>query len=164
MPHLKVRYVAKILQEYRQHVQKDKGWPALSISMADIPELSGMMHGFIDLIFEYDGKYYVADYKSTHLGDSSRDYNTEKLHENNQHHLYDLQYLLYSLALHKYLKQQLSDYSFEAHFGGVFYLYLRGMSPENQHSGESSGVFFDKVDPQYIDLLEELFSQIKEEV
>jgi exodeoxyribonuclease V beta subunit len=164
MPHLKVRHVAKVLQQYRQHLQKSKGWSALSISMADIPELSGMMHGFIDLIFEHDGKYYVADYKSTHLGNSPRDYRSEKLHENNQHHLYDLQYLLYSLALHKYLKQQLSDYSFEAHFGGVFYLYLRGMSPESQIAGESSGVFFDKVGPQYIELLEELFNQTKEEV
>ncbi|MFQ3206386.1 MAG: exodeoxyribonuclease V beta subunit [Glaciecola sp.] len=164
MPHLKVRHVAKLLQQYRQHLQKNKDWSALSISMADIPELSGMMHGFIDLIFEHDGKYYVADYKSTHLGDSPKDYNTEKLHENNQHHLYDLQYLLYSLALHKYLKQQLSDYSFNIHFGGVFYLYLRGMSPESQIAGEFSGVFFDKVDPHYIDLLEELFSQTKKEV
>ncbi len=85
-------------------------------------------------------------------------------HKNNQHHLYDLQYLLYSLALHKYLKQQLSDYSFEIHFGGVFYLYLRGMSPESKIAGGSSGVFFDKVHPHYIDLLEELFSQAKEEV
>jgi exodeoxyribonuclease V beta subunit len=164
MPQLKVRHVAKVLQQYRKHLQKNKGWSALSISMADIPELSGMMHGFIDLIFEHDGKYYVADYKSTHLGNSAIDYHTEKLHKNNQHHLYDLQYLLYSLALHKYLKQQLSDYSFEIHFGGVFYLYLRGMSPESKIAGGSSGVFFDKVDPHYIDLLEELFSQAKEEV
>jgi len=164
MPNLKVRQVAKVLQQYRQHLQKIKGWSALSISMADIPELSGMMHGFIDLIFEHDGKYYVGDYKSTHLGNSSSDYKIEKLHENNQQHLYDLQYLLYSLALHKYLKQQLGDYSFDTHFGGVFYLYLRGMSPEGQIDGESSGVFFDKVDPQYIELLEELFSQIKEGV
>jgi exodeoxyribonuclease V beta subunit len=163
MPHLKVRHVAKVLQQYRQHLRKSRGLSALSISMADIPELSGMMHGFIDLIFEHDGKYYVADYKSTHMGDSPRHYSTEKLHENNQQHLYDLQYLLYSLALHKYLKQQLGDYSFETHFGGVFYLYLRGMSPDSQFDGGSSGVFFDKVDKQYIDLLENLFKPTKEE-
>jgi exodeoxyribonuclease V beta subunit len=163
MPHLKVRHVAKVLQQYRQHLRKNRGLSALNISMADIPELSGMMHGFIDLIFEYDGKYFVADYKSTHLGDSARHYSTEKLHENNQQHLYDLQYLLYSLALHKYLKQQLGDYSFETHFGGVFYLYLRGMSPDNQLADGSSGVFFDKVDKQYIDLLENLFEPTKAE-
>jgi exodeoxyribonuclease V beta subunit len=164
MPHLKVRQVAKVLQQYRQHLRQNRGLPALSISMPDIPELSGMMHGFIDLIFEHDGKYYVADYKSTHLGDSALLYSIEKLHENNQQHLYDLQYLLYSLALHKYLKQQLGDYSFEIHFGGVFYLYLRGMSPDSQLDGGSSGVFFDKVDKQYIDLLENLFMPTKEEV
>jgi len=66
--------------------------------------------------------------------------------------------------LHKYLKQQLGDYSFEIHFGGVFYLYLRGMSPDSQLDGGSSGVFFDKVDKQYIDLLENLFMPTKEEV
>ena len=132
--------------------------------MADIPELSGMMHGFIDLIFEHDGKYYVADYKSTHLGDSYADYHNEKLHENNQHHLYDLQYLLYSLALHKYLQQQLSDYSFETHFGGVFYLYLRGMSAQAIQDGQAMGVFFDKVDAHYIELLDNLFTASQAEV
>ena len=164
MPNLKVRHIAKVLQQYRQHLQQERGFSALSISMADIPELSGMMHGFIDLIFEHDGKYYVADYKSTHLGDSCADYQSEKLHENNQQHLYDLQYLLYSLALQKYLQQQLVDYSFETHFGGVFYLYLRGMSPESIKDGQSTGVFFDRVNEKYLKQLDNLFNDIQEGV
>lgn len=164
MPSLKVKYIAKVLQQYRQHLQQERGFSALSISMADIPELSGMMHGFIDLIFEHDGKYYVADYKSTHLGDSYADYHSEKLNENNQHHLYDLQYLLYSLALHKYLQQQVVNYSFETHFGGVFYLYLRGMSAEETQDGQSKGVFFDKVDKNYLELLDNLFNASQAEV
>jgi exodeoxyribonuclease V beta subunit len=164
MPNLKVRELAKVLQQYRQYVQTNKGYSALPISMLDIPKLSGMMHGFIDLIFEQDGKYYVADYKSTHLGESLKDYSVEHLHKNNQHHLYDLQYLLYSLALHKYLKQQVPDYSFESHFGGVYYLYLRGMSPSSIVNGMSTGVFFDRVDAQFIDSLEALFSSEVEEV
>lgn len=164
MPSLKVRHIATVLQKYRQHLQQEKGFSALSISMADIPELSGMMHGFIDLIFEHDGKYYVADYKSTHLGDSYADYHSEKLNENNQHHLYDLQYLLYSLALHKYLQQQLVDYSFETHFGGVFYLYLRGMSAEETQDGQSKGVFFDRVDEKYLQMLDTLFNAKQAEV
>ncbi|MFQ3249557.1 MAG: exodeoxyribonuclease V beta subunit [Glaciecola sp.] len=164
MPNLKVRDVAKVMHQYRQHVQKRRALPALPIHMGDIPELSGMMHGFIDLIFEKNDKYYVADYKSTHLGDSSIEYSTEHMHKNNQQHLYDLQYLLYSLALHKYLKQQLPNYSFEKHFGGVYYLYLRGMSPDFQLDGESCGVFFDKIELQFIQQLEELFSPEKLEV
>lgn len=164
MPNLKVREVAKVLKKYRLHVQKTTGFPALTMSMANIPQLSGMMHGFIDLIFEQDGKYYVADYKSTHLGESPQDYTMDKLHKNNQHHLYDLQYLLYSLALHKYLKQQVGNYTFEEHFGGVYYLYLRGMSPEYQVEGKSTGVFFDKVDSEFIELLDTLFSSQVQEV
>ena len=164
MPNLKVRDVAKLLQVYRQHLQQQRELEALPIFMADIPELSGMMHGFIDLIFEHKGKYYVADYKSTHLGDRPEEYSTALMHKNNQHHLYDLQYLLYSLALHKYLKQQIKDYSFESHFGGVYYLYLRGMSPEFKIDGDSTGVFFDKVEVQFISMLEALFQPEAQEV
>ena len=158
MPNLKVTELAKLLTQYRHHIEEKKGFDALPISMPNIPELTGMMHGFIDLIFEENGKFYVADYKSTHLGNAPEDYKAANLHENNQHHLYDLQYLLYSLALHKYLQQHLSDYAFEKHFGGVFYLYLRGMSPDYQFNKESAGVFFDKVEPKFIYSLNELFN------
>ena len=78
--------------------------------------------------------------------------------------MYDLQYLLYSLALHKYLQQQLVDYAFETHFGGVFYLYLRGMSAEETHEGQSKGVFFDRVDEKYLQMLDTLFNANQAEV
>jgi len=42
-------------------------------------------------------------------------------------HRYDLQYQLYSLALHRLLTLRLPGYDFDQHFGGVFYLFLRGM-------------------------------------
>jgi exodeoxyribonuclease V beta subunit len=157
MPNLKVSELAKLLTQYRHHMKATFGFEALAISMPNIPKLSGMMHGFIDLIFEQDGKFYVADYKSTHLGDSAEDYRAANLHENNQHHLYDLQYLLYSLALHKYLQQNLAEYTFEQHFGGVFYLYLRGMSQDQQTNNASFGVFFDKVERRFIESLDGLF-------
>ena len=96
------------------------------------------MHGFIDLIFEYQGKYYLADYKSNHLGDSYQDYQPEKLKIDIERHHYDLQYLIYGLALHRYLTVTLEDYQPEQHFGGVFYLYLRGMSAEK--SQQNCGV------------------------
>ncbi len=53
-------------------------------------------------------------------------------------HRYDLQYQLYSLALHRYLKQRLPNYDYETHFGGVYYLFLRGIDKVNSHNG----VFF----------------------
>jgi len=120
-----------------------------------VPALAGMMHGFIDLIFEHNGKYYVADYKSTWLGDDVADYLPVALYRNNQHHLYDLQYLIYSLALHRYLTNALPHYLPDSHFGGVYYLYLRGMHPSNTN-GE--GVFFTPIDTETLDALDEIFA------
>ncbi|MBK2268278.1 exodeoxyribonuclease V subunit beta [Francisella philomiragia] len=90
-------------------------------------KIFGMLHGFIDLIFEYDGKFYVADYKSNYLGDKLEDYNQAAMSEKNQSSFYDLQYLIYSVALNKYLRQNIENYNYEKHFGGVYYFYLRGM-------------------------------------
>jgi exodeoxyribonuclease V beta subunit len=119
-------------------------------------KLSGMMHGFIDLIFEYQGKYYLCDYKSSHLGDSFQDYQFDALLDNVEKNYYDLQYLIYSLALHRYLKQTLVDYDVNQHFGGVYYLYLRGMTTEPEHKG--AGVYYRKITEQEINNLDALFS------
>lgn len=105
----------------------------------DTKKLEGLMHGFIDLIFEYDGRYFIADYKSTHLGDHFGGYVPTQLTQNNQHHLYDLQYLIYAVALHRYLQTKLPDYTPSEHFGGVYYLYLRGMHPDNL---QQQGVYY----------------------
>lgn len=115
------------------------------------------MHGFIDLIFEWEGKYYVADYKSTHLGSDFSDYLPEKLMNNNAYHLYDLQYLIYSLALHRYLSLQLPDYLPERHFGGVYYLYLRGMHPDN---ASENGVFFTQLETEELEALNDAFGLV----
>ncbi|WP_218311985.1 exodeoxyribonuclease V subunit beta [Alteromonas antoniana] len=117
-------------------------------------DLEGMMHGFIDLIFEVDGRYYVADYKSTWLGTQFSDYQPASLLRNNQHHLYDLQYLIYALALHRYLSQALPDYDPNLHFGGVYYLYLRGMHPENEHQ---EGVFYTSLSSELLHALDDAF-------
>ena len=119
-------------------------------------KLIGMMHGFIDLIFEYQGKYYLCDYKSSHLGDSFQDYQFDALLDNVEKNYYDLQYLIYSLALHRYLKQTLKDYDVSKHFGGVYYLYLRGMTTEPEHKG--AGVYYRKITEQEINDLDALFS------
>ncbi|ALO34738.1 exodeoxyribonuclease V subunit beta [Colwellia sp. MT41] len=119
-------------------------------------KLSGMMHGFIDLIFEYQGKYYLCDYKSSHLGDSFQDYQYDALLDNVEKNYYDLQYLIYSLALHRYLKQTLSDYQPSKHFGGVYYLYLRGMTTEPEHQG--AGVYYRKISVQELNNLDALFA------
>lgn len=111
-------------------------------------EIQGMVRGAIDLVYRHHGQYYILDYKSNAL----TDYSPAGLAADIQQHHYDLQYLLYTMALHRYLQQKLPDYDYEKDFGGVRYAYLRGMNG----SGET-GVFVDKPASALIQALEKLF-------
>lgn len=128
----------------QQHDALSKSCPSLSFAT-----VQGMLKGFIDLVFEWQGRWYVLDYKSNHLGMQSQDYQPEALTAAMKAHRYDLQYQLYSLALHRLLTLRLPDYDFERHFGGVFYLFLRGMP--------AHGVFYHRPSYALISALDELF-------
>ncbi|NOQ46000.1 MAG: exodeoxyribonuclease V subunit beta [Desulfobulbaceae bacterium] len=108
-----------------------------SLALAD-SRLKGLMKGFIDLVFRFQGRYFLADYKSNYLGASPQDYQPEKLAAAMREHRYDLQYLIYSLALHRFLQSRIADYAYDRHFGGAYYLFLRGMHPENE---PGTGIF-----------------------
>ena len=95
----------------------------------------------------------MADYKSNFLGDCLEQYHYQAMLEANQHHYYDLQYLIYSLALHRYLGQRIPTYNAATHFGGVYYLYLRGMSPKS-----TSGVFAKAISIEELNQLDHLFA------
>ena len=103
--------------------------------------LSGYLRGFVDLIFRHQDRYYVVDYKSNRLGPFLEDYRAPNLLEEMQRHDYILQYHLYSLALHRMLSIKMPGYTPREHFGGVYYLFLRGMSPD---SGPSAGIYHDR--------------------
>jgi exodeoxyribonuclease V beta subunit len=111
--------------------------------------LKGMLKGFIDLVFEHDGKYYVLDWKSNHLGDSVADYHGENLDRAMADHRYDLQYQIYALALHRFLKSRLACYDYDQHFGGVYYLFLRGVDGQSNNgifSAKPSQIFLEQFD------------------
>ncbi len=114
--------------------------------------LKGMMQGYIDLIYRWRGRYYVADYKSSHLGARRGDYHHQALRRHLRDNYYDLQYLLYGLALHRHLRARLTDYDPARHFGGVRYLYLRGMA-----GGDDLGVLSVELEPALLDTLDTLF-------
>ena len=95
--------------------------------------VQGMLKGFIDLVFEHQGKYYVLDWKSNHLGDDVMHYHGEALKSAMADHRYDLQYQIYALALHRFLRSRLANYQYDQHFGGVYYLFLRGMDGQSDH-------------------------------
>ena len=117
------------------------------------PEFCGLITGVIDLVFEHQGRYYLADYKSNFLGTSLEDYRPERLQQAMLERRYDLQSLLYSVALHRFLAQRLLNYDFEQHFGGSYYLFLRALRPQH---GNRYGVYFDCPEQQTIQALDQL--------
>ena len=114
----------------------------------------GFMVGSIDLIFEHQGRWYVVDYKSNNLGIHPSDYTRRHLAQEMSHSHYVLQYHIYCVALHRYLGYRLgSNYRFDAHFGGVRYLFMRGMSPDH---APGTGVFSDTPPEALIEGLSQL--------
>ena len=116
-------------------------------------QLNGMIKGFIDLMFEFEGKFYVADYKSNHLGDSYDNYHYSAMEQAMTGHDYHLQAILYTLALHRWLKHKLPNYDYNTHVGGAYYLFIRGMS----QVVPSNGVYFVLPEKAMIEALDDLF-------
>jgi len=114
--------------------------------------VEGFMRGFIDLAFRRDGRFYLIDWKSNHLGNRPEDYGREALAAVMRDDLYVLQYHLYAVALHEYLKNRLKDYDYDRHFGGVFYVFLRGVDPVK---GPETGIFRDRPARGLIEALSE---------
>lgn len=100
----------------------------------------GFMTGSMDLVFRHRGRYYILDWKSNRRGGKSEDFNHEGMRQEMVDHGYFFQYLLYTVAVHHYLKGFMEGYDYEIHFGGVFYIFLRGVDG----LGPGRGVFFDK--------------------
>jgi exodeoxyribonuclease V beta subunit len=117
--------------------------------------IEGYLTGLMDLICEIDSRFYIFDYKTNYLGDCLDDYNGEKLLRAMVSHNYGLQFWIYTVVLHRHLKNIIHSYSYEKHFGGVFYLFVRGMVPERRNSG----VFFTLPDKKKVMELERIFGR-----
>jgi exodeoxyribonuclease V beta subunit len=114
--------------------------------------LNGMLKGFIDLVFCYRKRYYVLDYKSNHLGENQAAYTVTAMEKAVLEHRYDLQYVIYILALHRLLKARLPGYDYQRHVGGAVYLFLRGVNDRGQ------GVYMDKPPQSLIEALDGAFA------
>ena len=136
----------------------------ITLAGEDRPQLSynhlnGMLKGFIDLVFEAEGKYWVLDYKSNWLGDSHLAYDQNTMRKAVLDKRYDLQYLLYLVALHRLLKARLPDYAadpaagYEQYVGGAIYLFLRGIDEAEQH-----GCFIERPSAEAIIELDQLLA------
>ena len=140
----------KVLERYGQRT----GPFQEIIENLEFSPLRGYMKGFIDLVFEADGRFWLVDYKSNWLGAEAAAYRGERLAAVMAREAYMLQYLIYTVALHRYLRQRLPDYRYERHFGGVFYLFLRGMTP----TAPDQGVFRTRPAPELVEALDRLLA------
>ena len=132
--------------------------------------VEGFIKGFIDLVFRWQGRYYLVDWKSNHLGDSYADYAPDRLARAMVDDFYFLQYHLYAVALDQWLRRHAKAYDYRRHFGGVYYIFLRGIRTrepgtsedrmaraETQEGGPpETGVFFDLPEMGLIDDLRRL--------
>ncbi len=122
----------------------------------DFGGVSGFVRGFMDLVVEHAGRYYLVDYKSNHLGEHVDDYAFERLSHVMISHHYVLQATIYSVALHRYLQRRLPGYAYERNFGGVYYLFIRGMNPAHPLG---AGVFAERPSPRLIAAFDGLLGQ-----
>jgi exodeoxyribonuclease V beta subunit len=108
-------------------------------------ELDGYLSGYIDLVFEHGGRYYVVDWKSNHLGERAIDYARPAIAAAMREQGYHLQQMIYAVALDRYLQHRVRGYAHAAHFGGVLYLFVRGVRPDwRDADGAPTGVYFDR--------------------
>ena len=123
------------------------------LASLDFRPVRGMLRGFMDMFFEHKGCYYLLDWKSNHLGNSREQYHPVALNREMEQNLYQLQYLLYTVALNRYLSLRAPGYEYERNFGGVFYLFVRGISSSGNND---SGIYRDRPSPDLIDALTRL--------
>jgi exodeoxyribonuclease V beta subunit len=115
-------------QALKRQLPKAVAYAAVSVDFS-------LLVGEIDAVYEHEGRYWVVDYKSNFLGDSTQDYDPAAMIQAMNHHSYWLQAAIYAAALHRYLRTRIPNYDPEQHFGGVVYAFLRGM-----RAGQTSGV------------------------
>ena len=127
-------------------------WQQQERPQADAKQLHGMLKGYIDLLIEHQGQYFVVDWKSNYLGEDASAYNHGALRDALLHKRYDMQYILYILALHRLLKSRLHNYDYDLHVGGAVYVFLRGCD-----NSETQGLLMDKPPRQLIEGLHRLF-------
>jgi exodeoxyribonuclease V beta subunit len=107
----------------------------------------GYMKGYIDMVFLAENKFYLIDWKSNFLGYDIENYHTDNLVNVMHQSFYTIQYHIYTLALHQYLASRFSEYNYENQFGGIIYIFLRGV---DKNLGPSYGMFRDCPEPELL--------------
>jgi exodeoxyribonuclease V beta subunit len=163
---LEVADIAALLEDHLPAGDPVRPYAARLRDAALRHELRGYLNGSLDLVFRLDdGRYVLADYKTNKLGPPDETltawhYRPEAVQAEMLQAHYPLQALLYSVALHRYLRWRLPSYRADRHLGGVLYLFLRGMSaaePAGPGDGPC-GVWSWCPPPHLVEALSDLFA------
>ncbi|WP_213997026.1 exodeoxyribonuclease V subunit beta [Arsukibacterium sp.] len=130
----------------QQHIWPGEARPALLAG-----QLNGMLKGFIDLVFCQQQRYVVCDYKSNLAGQCASAYNDNALQQLMLQKRYDLQAVLYCLALHRLLRSRVADYDYMRDIGGAMHWFIRGIAAPH------SGMVWLKPSLELINALDQLF-------
>ncbi|KTG15918.1 MULTISPECIES: exodeoxyribonuclease V subunit beta [unclassified Guyparkeria] len=149
---------ARVDQLVQEFVAPGRPRPALSGQA-----INGMLKGFIDLTVEHEGRYYLIDWKSNWLGPDASAYTPQALEHAVLEARYDLQFVLYLVALHRHLADRLPDYDYDRHIGGAAYVFLRGITSSHGEA-DNAGVYTCRPDRALIETLDTLFSDDVETV
>jgi exodeoxyribonuclease V beta subunit len=133
------------------------GQPDVVPASLDATTLNGMLTGFADLIIEWDGRFHVLDYKTNWLGPHLDDYRGPALDAAMAEHHYPLQALIYTVALHRYLRQRMDGYTAERHLGDSRYLFVRALGLD-----AGLGVWRKQWPPGLIEALDDAFAGMQE--
>ncbi len=120
---------------------------------AALGSLKGIMNGKMDIFFRHEGRYYILDWKTNHLGYTLEDYGADQVRNAMEESNYNLQYLIYSVAARKYLASRMDNFDYERDFGGVIYLFVRGV-----RKGHETGIYIDRIGVAALDRFENAMS------
>jgi exodeoxyribonuclease V beta subunit len=147
--HSRVEELAALLRKHGARSYADR------LAELHVKSLQSFLRGYVDLVFEWDGRWYVADYKSNMLPR----YDAAELRETVEREHYSLQALLYSAAIQRYLRQRIPDFDAASRWGGAMFLFLRGMKGPGA-LGE--GVLVDRLSPELLESLDAWLGGIDE--
>lgn len=136
------------LQQINMREIEKLSTPNAPLFVRNNDEMEGIMTGKIDLFFRHNGKYYILDWKSNYLGETAADYSSEKMQEAMNENNYHLQYHIYSVAANKYLSSRLPDWDYDQGFGGVIYLFVRGV-----RKGSNTGIYLARPEKDHVEKL-----------
>jgi exodeoxyribonuclease V beta subunit len=120
------------------------------IERLDFTPVRGFMRGFIDMVFQFHGQFYLVDWKSNLLGSGLEYYDQKGLAKAMKDEFYSIQCYIYTVALNQYLRLRLPGYTYETHFGGAYYIFLRGVDP---NKGTEFGIYRERPSEKFINKL-----------